>query len=318
MTPYGIQQKIFFGYAKAALYLGAYFNLYRATSPINPIQPANLIGMVQMSQSVNWNYDKANAYGNSVFNACLDAQTSSGNLAARVGDYLVPTTGPDVDYYASAVTVDSGGSGYNVNDIIILDGGTFAQYVILTVSSISTGGVITGATITQQGYYSSPLPSNPLSQYYTSGSGINAEFNITWTGFSSIDNNNTYFVQSLQFDLPPKVVECNETISIIRPSQTTGGGNLGYVGYQKNTATTIASGLPCSFLLQGAGGQSPTKLPTDTREANWIIYIPNLGGIFIRNNDIIIDSDNQEFAIYENEDTELGWRLKAIQIINYR
>lgn len=317
MMPAQIQQKIFFGYAKAASKLGAYFSLYRSSAPIDPIQDSNLIGTVQMSQSINWEYNKANAYGNSVFNACLDAQASSSPLNCRVGDYLVPTIGDDVQYFASSIVIANGGSGYSIGDIIILNGGSYVQPVMLVIIAV-TSGAITSVNISQQGTYNFPLPTNPLFQYYTSGAGINAAFTVTWSGLSGIDNNNTYFVQSLQFDLPPKVVECNETISIIRPSQATGGGNLGYVGYTKTSAETIMSGMPCSMLLQGAGGQADTKLPTDTRVANWIINLPNLGNVFIRNNDIIIDSDNQEFAIYENEDTDLGWRLRAVQIVNYR
>jgi hypothetical protein len=317
MTPYLIQQKIFFGYAKAASKLGAFFSLYRPASAITPIQSSSLIGTVQMSQSINWEYDKANAFGNSVFNACLDAQASSSPLNCRVGDYLVPTIGTDVQYHASAVGIAAGGSGYHLGDIIVVGDGSFGLQIILTVTAVS-GSIITSVSIANQGLYNSPLPSNPLTQYYSTGAGLNATFNITWSPNSGIDNNNTYYVQSLQFDLPPKVIECNETISIIRPSQATGIGNLGYVSYTKSSSITIATAVPCSFLLQGAGGQSDTKLPTDTRVANWIIYLPTLPGMFIRNNDIIIDSANQEFAIYENEDTELGWRLRAVQIINFR
>jgi len=231
MNPSQIQQKILYGYAKAGIKLGAYFSLYRSSTPINPIASGNLIGNIRMSPSVNWEYNKANTYGNNQFNACIDARRSNSPFSARVGDFLIPAVDPD--------------------------------------------------------------------------SGV-------------IELDNRFFVQSLQFDLPPRVVECNETISIVRPTQTTGVGNLGYVGYTKASSITIVSGMPCAFLLQSSGGQADTKLPTDTRVANWTIYLPNLGNVFIRNNDIIIDSDNQEFAIYENENTDLGWRLRAVQIVNYR
>lgn len=231
MKPAQIQQKIFYGYAKAAIKLGAYFLHYRATTPINPIQSGNLIGNLRMSQSVSWDYMKASSYGNSIFNACIDAQRKNSPLSARVGDYLIPSVDPD-------------------------------------------------------------------------------------SGF--IENDSIYFIQSLQFDLPPKVVECNKTISIIRPSQTTGAGYVGYVGYTEGTSQTIMTNMPASVLIEGLGSQAQTKLPTDTREPSWIILIPNLGNIMVRIDDIITDEKNQQYVIDDNELTELGWRIRAIQVVNSR
>ena len=138
----------------------------------------------------------------------------------------------------------------------------------------------------------------------------------TWTGISGIDNDHTYFVQSLQFDLPPTVVQCNNVVSILRPVQPTGAGDLGYVGYTAATAELIMSDMPCSTLLESGGKQAATDLPTDTNEPNWIVLLPNLGNVNVLIGDIITDQTNQDYVIYNNELTDLGWRIRASQVIN--
>lgn len=230
MTPEGIHQKILFGYAKAALKLGATFNLYRSATPINPISEPNLIGTTQMTASVSWDYMRASKYGNSLFNACLDAQSANAPGSVQVGDYLTPTEGID--------------------------------------------GVIS--------------------------------------------DDNTYYVQSLQFDLPPQVVQCDQQINIIRPSQNTSIGYDGYVGYTPDTSIAVMTGMPASILKASKGQNAPTALPTDTREPMWTIFMPNLGNVIIRIGDIVIDEINQNYVITENELTELGWRLTAQQVVNSR
>lgn len=230
MTPEQIHQKILFGYAKAAEKLGASFKLYRSSTPINPIQDANYITTTQMTASINWNYDKANRFGNAVWNACLDAQSANSPLSCQVGDYLIPTEGDD--------------------DVI--------------------------------------------------------------------SDDNIYYVQSLQFDLPPQVVQCDRTIEIVRPSQETGAGNVGYVGYLPVTSELVVQGMPCSILKINRGSDASPKLPTDAREPNWEILLPNLGGVEIRIGDMVNDDLGQDYVVIINELTSLGWRLVGQQVVNSR
>jgi hypothetical protein len=89
MNPAQIQQKIYYGYAKAAYKLGATYNLYRSSSLINPIASGNLIGEIQASTNQTWNYMKANKFNNSVWQILIDAQSVSAPLNAQVGDYIV-------------------------------------------------------------------------------------------------------------------------------------------------------------------------------------------------------------------------------------
>ena len=78
-----VQSKIYYGYGQAAKRLGTSYSVYRSTTGIDPISPANLIGTILVSPNVEWTYTRANKYSNNVWNLCVDGT----NL--RVGDYLV-------------------------------------------------------------------------------------------------------------------------------------------------------------------------------------------------------------------------------------
>jgi hypothetical protein len=84
-----INQKIRFGYAKAAQKLGQPFDLYRSATPMTPIQDANLIGTLPMVASQDWTWMKANRPGNSTWFVCVDGQDASAPLEAEEGDYLI-------------------------------------------------------------------------------------------------------------------------------------------------------------------------------------------------------------------------------------
>lgn len=79
---------------------------------------------------------------------------------------------------ANAATLASGGSGYAAGDKITLTGGTFSQAAIITVDTVNAGAVET-FTINNPGSYT-VLPSNPVAQGSTTGSGTGATFNLTW------------------------------------------------------------------------------------------------------------------------------------------
>lgn len=107
---------------------------------------------------------------------------------------------------AIAETVAAGGSGYVVNDTIVLAGGTNVTPVVITVNAVSSG-VITAATVTVAGNYS-VVPSNPVSQASTSGIGSGATFNITWgvnTVLPDVEGSDYFLVPTpLDFDFPTR------------------------------------------------------------------------------------------------------------------
>jgi hypothetical protein len=84
MTTYArVQGKVYKGYAKAASELGSPYNVYRSTTGLTPIAVGNFVSTVLMTANVSWNYMKANAYGNSVWQLIVDGRI------VNVGDYLV-------------------------------------------------------------------------------------------------------------------------------------------------------------------------------------------------------------------------------------
>jgi hypothetical protein len=78
---------------------------------------------------------------------------------------------------ALTITLQTGGSNYAIGDTITLTGGTFSQAIVLTVVTLSGSAVATWS-VTNSGTYT-VLPTNPISQGSTSGSGTGATFNVT-------------------------------------------------------------------------------------------------------------------------------------------
>jgi hypothetical protein len=112
------------------------------------------------------------------------------NAAVVIGDSLgddathntllsVPGIGAGSGAATAAVQV--GGSGYAVNDTVVLNGGNPINNLrtVLRVTSVDAGGAITGISIQTPGTYNS-APSDPAAQLSTSGSGTGAMFNMTW------------------------------------------------------------------------------------------------------------------------------------------
>jgi len=84
--------------------------------------------------------------------------------------------------FAASATVQSGGTGYTVNDVLTVVGGTFSSAATFTVSAVSAG-VVTAVTLTSGGTAYSVLPTNPVST--TGGTGTGATLNITGYGLST-------------------------------------------------------------------------------------------------------------------------------------
>ncbi len=100
----------------------------------------------------------------------------------------VPTVlGPDyssgnplalTSYETDTASVVSGGTGYQVGDVLTVSGGTFTAATTLMVSSIGAGGAVTGVTVTAGGVYT-VQPTNPVG--VGGGNGSGATFSITRT-----------------------------------------------------------------------------------------------------------------------------------------
>lgn len=79
---------------------------------------------------------------------------------------------------SSIDSVQSGGSGYAVGDILQLSGGTSTVAATIEVTAIS-GSAVTAAIIKNYGGYSSP-PGDPVSTTALTGAGTGATFNLTF------------------------------------------------------------------------------------------------------------------------------------------
>jgi hypothetical protein len=98
----------------------------------------------------------------------ITAPTTAGGVQATATALMIA--------FGNSPTITLGGTGYTVNDVLTVSGGTFASAVTITVTSVS-GGVITGANYANFGNYT-VLPSNPVS--VTGGTGSSATFTISW------------------------------------------------------------------------------------------------------------------------------------------
>jgi hypothetical protein len=119
----------------------------------------------------------------------VSAPTTAGGVQAVVAI---------VRMFNSGATIQAGGTGYTVNDVLTVTGGTpLAASATLTVTSVSAG-VITGISTTNQSTYTA-LPTNPVS--VTGGTGFGATFNLTWavvngsTGYSITNAGSGYVEQ---------------------------------------------------------------------------------------------------------------------------
>jgi hypothetical protein len=85
-----------------------------------------------------------------------------------------------------SIAVNAGGSNYLVGDLITLAGGTAGTKAVLTVSSVS-GGAVTAVTISTAGSYSAN--SATFTQFATSGVGSGATFNTALFGVNTLTVN---------------------------------------------------------------------------------------------------------------------------------
>ena len=77
------QDRVYKGYGIAADKIGLPYTIYRSSTGIDPIQPANIVGEINMSHTNSWTYMGVKKYGDSSWMLLVDGRE------VFVGDYLV-------------------------------------------------------------------------------------------------------------------------------------------------------------------------------------------------------------------------------------
>lgn len=131
--------------------------------------------------------------------AITRTSTGSNYTSAPTVSISAPTTAggvqatATVQMFAGGGTVASGGSGYAVNDTVTITG--YGSNIVVTVTTVSSGA-ITAYTVISGALTS--IPTNPVSQSSTSGSGTGATFNLTYgmsTSFTITNAGSGYIEQ---------------------------------------------------------------------------------------------------------------------------
>ena len=129
------------------------------------------------------------------------------------------------------------------------------------------------------------------------------------------DQTEIYFVTTLQPLLPISVVSCNATLSIYRPTTTTGTVGAGaYGGETLATDTQLVAAFPASILQGSKGDKSLINLPGDVRTPWWAVLLPSIPGVAqLMNDDIAFDQNNKRLKLSSCEYTDMGWRVTAVE-----
>lgn len=133
---------------------------------------------------------------------------------------------------------------------------------------------------------------------------------IVQVGDYLVTDTDTFFVTTQQSLLPSSLVQCNATMSIYRPEETSDDSGA----QDEPVDQIIAQSWPVSA-LNGTKGELPNShLPGETRAGWLLILIPTIPGVdLIRKGDKIIDDDDpsEAYEVSSNEYTDLGWRITA-------
>lgn len=174
----------------------ASYNVYRANSTqYNPVPSGMPYGFVGTTTSTTFADSNITPdFSRSPPVARNPFATGSGVQSVTIGTAGSYSTAPMVTFSAPggtgdtatgfpvltgvSITLNAGGSGYAVSDIIVLSNSIILQVLTLSGSAVATFATINAGSATT-------LPANPVAQTTTSGAGTGANFNVSW-GVSSI------------------------------------------------------------------------------------------------------------------------------------
>jgi hypothetical protein len=123
----------------------------------------------------------------------------------------------------------------------------------------------------------------------------------------------TLFVAALQQLLPIYMVDCNRTISILRPQIGLSVGALPYSGDTQGNEVMLMQSWPASVLQGSKGEKNETNLPGDVKTPWWAVLVPYFPGVTLQTSDVIVDDLGRRMIISGAELTDLGWRMTCMQ-----
>jgi hypothetical protein len=124
-------------------------------------------------------------------------------------------------------------------------------------------------------------------------------------------NNNydgTFFIAAQQQALPILLVQCNTIVNVLRVTQQSAVGAIGYGGDTALNELPLMTQWPCSILKGSKGDKSLVGLPGDTRDPWFEMLLPYFNGVTLRSSDIVTDDLARNYVISSAELTDLGWR----------
>ena len=136
----------------------------------------------------------------------------------------------------------------------------------------------------------------------------------TQPGDHLVGRNNTFFVASQQDLLPIQLVQCNRVLTFSRVAEPQGKGFQGYSGETSGDAPTYMVGWPASVLQGSKGEHNATGLPLDVKNPWWLALLSASSGLTIKLGDVVDDEDGNTYWVHQAEPTDLGWRLKLMQV----
>ena len=193
--------------------------------------------------------------------AITRTNTGTGFSTNPTWSATVPTTAGGVQstgtttigFVGAATSINSGGTGYAVNDVLTIVGGTFTTAAQITVTSVSAG-VITGLSVSNAGAYT-VAPTSPVS--VTGGTGSGATFAHTGLGVITlaISNAGSGYVE--------------------QPTVTfSGGGGSGAAAYATVGSIPTVKTLGSAMSFYTPGGEQARIIDT----ASPTLYVQLTGG----------------------------------------
>jgi len=161
-----------------------------------------------------------------------------------------------------SATISTAGTNYAVNDTVTVLGGVYGTTpATFVVTSVSTGGVVTGLSLTNAGQYTS-TPSNPAS---TSSSGNGTGLTLTLTTGSGTGGTGTYVLNNSQSISSETLYALNFSILPSTDGAFTGGSSVdivdNYFVYNDPNTQQWAATNPLSPITYGLSFSSKDGSP---------------------------------------------------------